>query len=63
MSEREPERKTYDVPEAGKMAGLGKAASYAAARRGEIPTIKIGGRVFVPAQKWNAILAGEVVAP
>jgi hypothetical protein len=37
------------VPAAGrKYFGLGKNASYAAARRGEIPTIQIGSRLFVP---------------
>lgn len=36
---------TMDVPDAGKLFyGLGKNASYEAARRGDIPTIKIGGR-------------------
>jgi hypothetical protein len=38
---------TMPVPEAGrKYFGLGRNASYAAAARGEIPTIKIGARIF-----------------
>jgi hypothetical protein len=38
---------TMSVPEAGKKYfGLGRNASYAAAARGEIPTIKIGSRIF-----------------
>jgi hypothetical protein len=38
---------TMPVPEAGrKYFNLGRNASYAAAARGEIPTIKIGGRIF-----------------
>lgn len=53
------ERLTYDVPEAGAKAGLGRNASYDAARRGEIPTIKLGQRLVVPKKKWDAILAGE----
>ncbi len=37
------------VPEAGKAYyGLGTSASYEAARRGEIPTIRIGRKLFVP---------------
>jgi hypothetical protein len=35
------------VPDAGKKYfGLGRNASYAAAANGEIPTIRIGGRIF-----------------
>jgi excisionase family DNA binding protein len=42
------ERATLSVPEAGRVLGLGATASYAAARRGELPAIRIGGRVLVP---------------
>jgi hypothetical protein len=48
---------TYSIPAAGRMAGLAKNASYAAARRGEIPVIKFGGKRRVPASKWMRILA------
>jgi hypothetical protein len=58
MAEK-PERLTYEVPEAGAKAGLGRNASYAAAHRGEMPTIKLGNRLLVPKKKWDAILAGE----
>jgi hypothetical protein len=41
--------KTLSVPEAGRTYfELGRNASYEAARRGEIPTIRIGRRVRVP---------------
>ena len=53
------DRLTYDIPEAGKRAGLGRNASYEAARRGEIPTIKIGNRLRVPKKAWDAKLNGE----
>ena len=37
---------TESVPELGRrLLGLGRQSSYAAARRGEIPTIKIGGKL------------------
>ena len=40
---------TISVPDAGSLFfGLGRCASYEAARRGDIPTIKIGGRLLVP---------------
>jgi hypothetical protein len=45
----EPEPKTLTVPEAGRVYfDLGRNASYEAARRGDIPTIKIGRLLRVP---------------
>jgi hypothetical protein len=41
--------KTLSVPEAGKQYfGLGRNGSYEAARRGELPVIRIGSRKRVP---------------
>ena len=42
------ETKTLSVPEAGRWLGLGRNASYEAARRGDIPTIRIGKLIRVP---------------
>jgi hypothetical protein len=40
--------KTLSVPDAGrKYFGLGRNASYDAAKRGDLPVIKIGGRLRV----------------
>lgn len=40
---------TVSVPVAGKLFyGLGRCAAYDAAKRGDIPTIKIGGSIRVP---------------
>jgi hypothetical protein len=50
---------TWSVPYAGKKAHLAKNASYAAARRGEIPTIRFGKKLRVPKAKFLRILAGE----
>ena len=42
-------RATVSVPEAGKLFyDLGRNASYDAAKRGDIPTVTIGGKVRVP---------------
>ncbi|WOH47656.1 DNA-binding protein [Bradyrhizobium sp. sBnM-33] len=42
-------KKTISVPEAGReYFGLGRNASYAAAERGDIPTIRIGKLLRVP---------------
>jgi hypothetical protein len=48
------EVKTITVPEAGKRYfGFGRDASYAAAKRGDLPVIKLGRqlRVSVPAME------------
>jgi excisionase family DNA binding protein len=40
--------KTLSVPEAGRWLGIGRNAAYEAARRGDIPTIRIGRLLRVP---------------
>lgn len=43
------ERPVMTVPEAGReFFGIGRSAAYEAARRGEIPTIRIGRKLLVP---------------
>ena len=53
------ERLTFTVPEAGKRVGLGRNAAYKAARRGEIPTIRIGRKILVPILRLEKLLNGE----
>lgn len=48
--------RVYSIPFAGAMAGLNRNASYAAAKRGEIPTIKFGKLLKVPAAAWHRII-------
>ena len=45
------------------MIGLKRSAAHEAARRGEIPVIKIGRRRLVPAERWDRILRGEEPVP
>ena len=43
------ERQTLDLwPETARLLGLGRQAIYGAAKRGEIPVIKVGRRLLVP---------------
>jgi excisionase family DNA binding protein len=44
----DPPCRTVSVPEAGRWLGIGRNASYEAARRGDIPTIRIGRLLRVP---------------
>jgi hypothetical protein len=50
------DRLVLDVPEAGAKLGLGRNASYAAAKRGEIPTIRIGRLLRVPVRAMERLL-------
>jgi len=50
---------TLSVPAAGRYLGLGRAQAYAAANRGEIPTLRVGRRILVP----TALLARALGLP
>ncbi len=45
------------IPETAKILRIGRNSAYEAARRGQIPTIKIGGRVLVPRKALERLLA------
>jgi len=48
---------TISVPEAGKRYfGMSRGASYAAAERGEIPTVRIGRLLRVPVRAMDTLL-------
>jgi hypothetical protein len=57
--EMEHERKTISVPQAGReFFGLSRNASYKAAQRGEIPTLRIGRLLRVPVMALERKLEG-----
>lgn len=41
-------RTVITVEEAGAVLGIGRSAAYEAARRGDLPTLRIGRRLVVP---------------
>jgi len=43
-------------PDAGEILGLSRQSTYGAARRGEIPTIRIGRRLVVPTARLRRML-------
>ena len=47
---------TMSVPVAGAYFGLGRDAAYAAARRGDLPVIRIGRRVVVSTAELRKLL-------
>jgi excisionase family DNA binding protein len=60
-SPMERDRIVLDVPEAGRLLGLSRNAAYEAAKRGQIPTIRIGSRILVPRAALARLL--ETTAP
>ena len=52
-------RLTLTVQEAAQRLGIGRAQGYAAARLGQIPTIRIGKRLLVPVAALERMLQGE----
>ena len=51
-------RLTISVPEAARRLGIGRNNAYEAARRGQIPTIRLGKRVVVPLVALQRLLEG-----
>ncbi|MGE0117655.1 MAG: helix-turn-helix domain-containing protein [Dongiaceae bacterium] len=56
--EKRKRRATYTIPEVAAMLGVGRNQGYDAAKRGEIPTIKIGKRLLVPRAAMARLLLG-----
>lgn len=54
-----PERRVVTVNEAAVMLRISRGAAYEAARRKEIPTIRIGRRLLVPLAALERMLAGN----
>jgi len=50
---------TISVPEAAKRLGIGRNSAYEAARRGELPTIRIGKLLLVPVAALERLLEGK----
>jgi hypothetical protein len=47
---------TITIEDAGTVLGIGRSSAYAAARRGDLPTITIGRRKVVPTARLRAML-------
>jgi len=53
------ERAAVSVVEAGRKLGIGKNLAYEAVRQGQIPSIRIGGRILVPLKALEELLAAK----
>jgi len=51
------EMKAVSVTEASRLLGISRNLAYEAIRRGEIPSVKIGGRILVPTEALDKMLS------
>jgi excisionase family DNA binding protein len=49
-------RLTFTVEEAAELLGVGRGTAYEAARRGELPTVRLGRRLLVPRHALEQLL-------
>ena len=54
------ERLTWTIAEAAQRLGIGRSVAYRAAHTGELPAVRIGGRLLVPRSAVEAMLAGAL---
>lgn len=52
-------RPTITVTEAAQVLGISRNSAYAAARAGDIPTLRLGARILVPTARLRAVLGLE----
>lgn len=53
-----PKPLTYQIEEAAQLLGIGRNHCYEAAKRGDIPAIRIGRRILVPRAALDSLLKG-----
>jgi excisionase family DNA binding protein len=54
------ERQTMSIEEAARLLGIGRNNAYLAARKGDIPTIRIGKRILVLKEPLRRMLEGSL---
>ena len=58
----QPEGRVITLNEAASILRISRGSAYEAAKRGEIPTIRIGRRLLVPLPRFERMLAGDAAA-
>ncbi len=59
----EPECLTVSVEEAGRILGFSRNSAYEAAKRGELPTIRLGRKIRVPRVALHRMLDSVLPKP
>ncbi len=52
-------RLTLTVTEAAELLGVSRATAYECVRTGDIPSIRLGGRILVPRCRFDELLGGD----
>ena len=55
-------RLTLTVDEAAEALGVSRSTAYSLVQRGELPSVRLGRRIVVPARRLLALLDGEPAA-
>lgn len=50
---------TMKVEEAAQLLGIGRNQAYEAVRRGDIPSLRIGGRILISRSRLMALIDGD----
>ena len=53
------DRKVLTVKEVSEQLGLGLHSTYRALHNGDIPSVRIGGRILIPVEAFERLLAGK----
>jgi excisionase family DNA binding protein len=59
MAKRTQKRRTRTMAEAAEVLGISIGCAYDAAKRGEIPTVKVGRLLLIPADGLDRLLSGD----
>jgi len=52
-------RRTYSVTEAARLLGISRTKAYECIRTGELPALRLGRRIVVPAARLERLLDGS----
>jgi len=53
------DRLTLTVTEAAQMLGISRAMAYECVRTGDLPAIRLGGRILIPRERFDEMLNGD----
>jgi excisionase family DNA binding protein len=59
MKQKPDQQLVLTIPQAAERLQMSAQSAYAAAKRGEIPTVRYGGLIRVPARALERMLEGE----